>query len=345
MSFESVRYNLSVLEESAGTIRAEELYGLLSMVLEESLGFCHAVDSSSLSSDDKGDLALSVNYILADALKALQQNREGIDELSAQTRKELEETTSAAAKAHAEMETVCSQIKQCREEKDQLAKMCAEAEAKNAELLRIKAECDALSKRIEELNDSTLGQMEDHCRELKEEAASREAREKKLQAETAQLEADTAAADKSLAEAEEKKRDVNAKLESLKSTIQSTEQAASNIEVERKKCAEILASLKDKNSAIVEDAAQYATIFNAVNSVINDPFICKNLFSKDGASFKIQSDVSAIIPNSGKKIETWDEMEKWLNDMQQRIELLLSVLQEGMRQVAMQGEKLTTLID
>lgn len=343
MSFDDTRKNLSALENAGRPIRAEEMYDLLGLVMDDVLSISHAVESSELTCEDKGAFVQAAHYVMSDALKVFQTNREGVQALSVQTQQKINTAIAEAESVQGEIEKTCALINQSEEKQTALAAEKAEAEAKNAHLIQIQSECEALSKRIAELNDSSLEDMAERLQQLKAEASTREAKAKELEAETAQYrkEAEDARTKLNAATADntaaaDEVRTLNEALKKAREDVASTAQ-------KKEELAGILGSLSEQNAALLEYAAQYAETFNAINAAINDPFACENMFlGSDGPD---RTQVSAGTPEARENIESPADLKKWMSSTQQNIERLLNVYQGVLRQVVKLGEKLTVPLD
>lgn len=340
MSFNDTKNNLSALEDAGRSIQAEEMYNLLGIVLDDALGLSHAVDSSKLLCEDRGELVQAVNYILSDALKVYYANRQGIEELSTQTQQKVSATEAEAKIALAELEKISALLKDAEQKRKNLLEEQAEAEAKNGHLLQIQSECDVLVKRIAELNDSSLEGMEERLHQLQTDAAAREARAQQLEKETAQRQREADAQQARLDAANQEKADTDKRLHELQASLDRAEAVSTDVKKKEAELKELLATVNERNSALLEYSAQYTETFNAINAVINDPFICKNAFSegKEGAN---SSSAPLNMPGAGTKIETPADLRKWMDSVQQQIEQLLSIYQDELQRVAKLSESLT----
>ena len=340
MSFNDTKTNLSALEDAGRSIHAEEMYNLLGIVLDDALGLSHAVDSSKLLCEDRAELVQAVNYILSDALKVYYANRQGIEELSAQTQQEVSATEAEAKIALTQLKNTSSLLKDAEEKRKKLLEEQAEAEAKNGHLLQIQTECDILDKRIAELNDSSLEGMEERLHQLQTKAAEREARAQQLEEETAQRKREADAQQVRLDAANQEKADTDKRLDVLQASLDRAKAVSTDARKREAQLKELLATVNERNSALLEYSAQYTETFNAINAVINDPFICKNAFS-EGEEGANSSSSPLNMPGAGTKIETPADLRKWMDSVQHQIEQLLSIYQDELQRIAKLSESLT----
>lgn len=339
MNFDDVRYNLAVLEERGLPIYAEEVYNLFGLVLDRVLEASDATDSSSLCCEDKKGFVQAAQYILTDALKAFQANSDGIQSLTSRTQERIKATVSEAENVRTEAEKICSSLKESEELQKRLLKERAEAEEKNSKLTQIQTECELLSRRISELNDTSLADMESQLDKLKKEAAERESRTHELNAETVRLKEEVKTARAKAEKAEKETQALDIELKKLASAIAEARSAAAGAQDQKKALSEELASVQRRNSELIEYSAKYAEVFNAINAAINDPFTCENLFASL-RSAEGRKEIPLDIPG-GVKVETPSDLKKWVDGTQQGIEQMLGTYQEVLRQIVKLGEGLT----
>lgn len=340
MAFEDTRENLAALERLARPIRVEELYELLGLVMDEVYGFSGVLDASALSCGEPTRLAQAVRYILSDAVQASDRSMEGIQALSAQGRQECLDIRQEAERVAGELEIASQAWKEAEEARARLSETQEQMEQEKAELVATLDACEALKKRIKLLDDASLEEKRAEWDRLRAESSALEEENAALRAELSELNGAVGRLRQKRDTAEQEKQTMEAERDDLERQLGKAEDAAQNAQNRVEEIRQVLDTLDGRSAALLESEAKYAALFNALNSVLNEPLLKNEIFRPSGGGPIALAD-SPDLPDLGGELRSAEELRGWMDAAQRRIEALIGVYREVLRQAAALGEGLT----
>lgn len=340
MAFEDTRENLAALERLARPIQAEELYELLGLVMDEAYGFSGVLDASALNCGDPARLAQAARYVLGDAIQAADRSRDGIGALSAQGRQECLDARREAERVAAELDEAVQARKGAEEARARLSEARAQLEREKAELAAALDICGALEARIALLGGASLEETRAERDRLREELSALEREDAALREELSGLIPSVGRLRQGRDAAEQERQAVEAVRDDLERQLAQAEDAVRHANARAEEIRQLLDTLEGQNAALLESAAKYTALFNALNAVLNEPFLREGLFRPSGGGPIALAD-SPDLPALGREFQSAEELRGWMDAVQERIEALINVYREVLRQAAARGEGLT----
>lgn len=168
---------------------------------------------------------------------------------------------------------------------------------------------------IEELGRQTAeknAHLERIGKDIKEQQEQKRQKDEELR----EMDEQMKAVQKSVSKAEEEIR-------SMKEAIVTMETAIANMETEKKEYASLRKKLSEGKANLLSYESKYAMLLTAFNSGIQDDARTANVFSEAEGGYLIED--TEEVKGIARKVESVWDLNKWMENMEQRIEALISV--------------------
>lgn len=355
MSFIRTGRNISAVPETGYT--AEQFLGILLDLVRDVYEEAGVKKASVLPVDDKKKLLTTMHSLSKILVDMYASNQDGIGEfVDEDFREEISQRANALMVQEATLASVAAEIAAEEEKQIRLNAILEEVTSRRGHLLTVKEECDAIQQRIDQLNDTALDEMAAKKVILEAELAQRTARAEELAADQAQLQSETEALEERLTALNTSLEAVREQHEALKAEEASaTEEKARleesieavrvQLEEAKQRIGDLPAISERINTEYQEIQMQMTVMLNALNSAKSDAFLTENLYALPGSSNAFTVENYPDLAIAGKKINSWNELEAWFAELEERIDGLLEVLRTMLSVLVKKAESITAQKD
>ena len=334
MAFENIRENLALLETLDRPVCAEELYQLLCLVMDEIYDASGVLDASELACGDPAKLAQTVRYVLGDGAKAAQAGMEGIRELSAQSQRECYDAVREARQAGEALNEVHRALEEAEALRARREEAFRRLAQEKRELLEAQTDCRRLEGEIALLNDGVLEEKRAEQSRLQAELGARREADCALQRELDRLNGTLEHLRKELSAAQAEREAAVSRRSQLERRLASTREDIESAEQRAAEISALLEGLGEREIALLDLAASYTALFNALNAAMNEPFLRENIFQLSGSGKLLDWTDSPDLRELGRPVSSAEDLKGWMDSVQARIEALISGYQTVLRRTA-----------
>ncbi|MBQ4563985.1 MAG: hypothetical protein IJA58_05845 [Lachnospiraceae bacterium] len=347
MSFERTKGSITNL--SGTKVSVDALLDMLVCVTRDVYENNQVTNVSAMAVDDQSAMLKKLYNLLKLLLTVYEDNQSGVSQFGDRIRNDFARITGSLAENEELIESLVKEIEQNEAYERELRDSHKEVELRRGHLLNVKNECDELTRKIDELNDSKLDEMAETRDELKAELTVREEKAAVLKGEcdvtraqldqaeekTDALKAEIASLERNIRALENEERENLEKKAELERTI---EQVKTRLAEAKQQLAEFPEKAKAINDEYEDVQAQMTAMLNALNSVKADCLMKNHLFS-GGASIATQNHPEMELVS--QQLRTWQEMEEWFSNLQERMDALSEVYRAVLAQLVKQAENIT----
>jgi novel protein (fragment) len=245
---------------------------------------------------------------------------------------------------HKKLSVKSEEIQDLKLKREELVEASEKLQKETQALLEVKKECDSLEDKIKELNDIKLLGVEEKRDSLKNDLRTRQNKHSIIVENIKSIEAEIAVMEAEL----KKKKDENIKISDIKKEKElefellskekkSLELTLCELEQKKNECDSWIKNFRTIHSEmeknIAEYSARYREIYLALNCIFNEEFIRDHIFSVKEAQTKL---ITENYPDLGLfvcEIKNFNDLRRWLDALQKRIESLIDVYQEELRKI------------
>lgn len=350
MSFE--RTKGSIINLSGGNISADDLLDMLVCVARDVYDENQVTNPAALPVKDQSILLKKMYNLIKMILVIYEGNQDGVAQFSARIRGEYSQAVERLAVNDSVLSGILEDISREEQKRGELQDLLADVQARRGHLLSVKEECDAIQERIDRLNDEALDEMVSRKAEMEAELAQRSARAEALSGEHAALRANLDALEERLGSLNSALAAVRERHEALEAEETAAIQEKAHLEARmetlrgqleeaRQRVGDLPAVTEGLDAEYREIQMQMTVMLNALNSARSDAFLEENLYALPGAGKALTVENYPDLAVAGKKISSWEELETWFAELEERIGGLLEVLRAALAAMIQKAEGIT----
>lgn len=338
--FREITENLTVLAKNGRPVSSEELYNLLQFVIDDVYKLNRSLGRTTMEIGDQKELVVAICGVLDEALQTLEDNEEGLRQLTARTQEEYRELAKQAREQQERLKEARGALEDQNAVRKRLDELCGKLDAEQAMLREVAQECKALETRAAQLDDNTLAAKEAYRDSLRAELGAREKRNAILQADIDSAEQLLAEARREEAQKTDQQRELQAGVDQLTQRLTALNKKADFLRGERDRLRKDVGDAERNNRRVLEQSGQYAAIYTALNAALRDPVLRENLFTLDQSREVLSVEAVPDMGEIGTRIESIEELDRWASAIQARIEGLISIYQSQLRKIVELGTRI-----